>query len=102
MSVLAGLIASHCLDGELLYQKHHLQSTAGSTVQTNFKGVQVFASPFFNADILDSLLRGHLHGKTKLIVFKRSTFPKRSRHAKASYLENSRDVTTSLYKPAVW
>ncbi|MBI4743083.1 MAG: STAS-like domain-containing protein [Betaproteobacteria bacterium] len=38
-------------DGEAIYARIHAPLTQGETVELDFDGVQVFASPFFNAGI---------------------------------------------------
>jgi len=38
-------------DGEVIYARIHVPLTQGETVELDFDGVQVFASPFFNAGI---------------------------------------------------
>jgi len=38
-------------DGEAIYSRIHAPLTLGETVELDFDGVQVFASPFFNAGI---------------------------------------------------
>lgn len=38
-------------DGEAIYARIHDPLTHGETVELDFEGVQVFASPFFNAGI---------------------------------------------------
>lgn len=38
-------------DGEAIYARIHDPLTQGETVELDFDGVQVFASPFFNAGI---------------------------------------------------
>jgi len=38
-------------DGEAIYTRIHHPLTHGETVELDFDGVQVFASPFFNAGI---------------------------------------------------
>ncbi len=46
-------------DGEAIYSRIHDPLTKGETVELDFDGVQVFASPFFNAGI-GRLLGGDL------------------------------------------
>mgnify|MGYP006351889375 CR=1 FL=1 len=46
-------------DGEAIYSRIHAPLTLGETVELDFDGVQVFASPFFNAGI-GRLLGGDL------------------------------------------
>ncbi len=46
-------------DGEAIYSRIHAPLTQGETVELDFDGVQVFASPFFNAGI-GRLLDGDL------------------------------------------
>ena len=38
-------------DGEVIYARIHDPLTQGETVELDFDGVQVFASPFFNAGV---------------------------------------------------
>lgn len=38
-------------DGEVIYARIHDPLTRGETVELDFDGVQVFASPFFNAGV---------------------------------------------------
>lgn len=48
---LVGENAMTLEDGEAIYARIHDPLTQGETVELDFDGVQVFASPFFNAGI---------------------------------------------------
>jgi hypothetical protein len=48
---IAGTNCITLSDGQSLYEKIHPELKAGNTVELSFKGVRVFASPFFNAGI---------------------------------------------------
>ena len=57
-----GLVGENAMtldDGDVIYARIHDPLTQGETVELDFDGVQVFASPFFNAGI-GRLLGGEL------------------------------------------
>ncbi len=67
--------------------------TAGSTVELNFKGVQVFASPFFNAAI-GQLLRDISTAKLNDLL-KVVDLPPNGVDTLKRVIENSREFYTS-------
>jgi hypothetical protein len=57
-------------DGEAIYARIHDPLTHGETVELDFDGVQVFASPFFNAGIgrlLGELTTDTLNARLKFV-----------------------------------
>jgi hypothetical protein len=64
---LTGTNAMTLEDGEAVYRQIHDPLVRGETVELDFEGIEVFASPFFNAgigrllaDLLPDVLNAHL------------------------------------------